>query len=617
MLHHLPDSAAPLATQRFNEMKFGTQITAGGTRFRLWAPRSKRVSLKLEGEAAPRPMPALPRGWFELEVEGVGHGALYHFVLEDGLEVPDPASRFQPHDVMGPSEVIDPRRYGWGDVGWAGRPWEEAVIYELHLGTFTPEGTYAAAAERLGYLADLGVTVLELLPVNDFPGRWNWGYDGALPFAPDAAYGRPEDLKALIDAAHAHGLMVVLDVVYNHFGPKGNYLAQYAPVFTDRHQTPWGEAINFDGVDSPMVRDFVLANARYWLNEYHFDGLRLDAVHEMKDEGYNHMLHDLALQVRGSTDGRLTYLILENEENDPEWLKRTGDLVPGLYDAQWNDDIHHTLDIALYGEASSYARDYANRPDWLGKALATGFAFQGEPVPTRDGRPKGAPSAELPPVAFVSFIQNHDQVGNRLFGERIAALAEPRRARIAAAIYLLAPQIPMLFMGEEWGSRTPFLYFTDVDPELGEPIRKQRLAHFGPFVAPENRGKEPPDPIAESTFLASKLDWSDLEKPEHAEWLNLYRELLAVRRKHIAPLLFGVGGHYGTHQQIGVHGTRVRWGLRDGAFLTMAANLSDQPVAGMEPLGGEVIWREGEVESGRLMPWSVVFSLGEGGATGR
>jgi maltooligosyltrehalose trehalohydrolase len=323
------------------------------------------------------------------------------------------------------------------------------------------------------------------------------------------------------------------------------------------------------------------------------------------------------VQVRGSTDGRLTYLILENEENDPHWLRRTGDLVPGLYDAQWTDDVHHTLDIALYGEASSYARDYANRPDWLGKALATGFAFQGEPVPTRDGRPKGAPSAELPPVAFVSFIQNHDQVGNRLFGERVAALAEPRKARIAAAIYLLAPQIPMLFMGEEWGSTTPFLYFTDVDPELGEPIRRERLAKFGPFVVPANRGKEPPDPIAESTFLASKLDWTDLERPEHAAWLALYRELLAVRRKHIVPRLSGVGGHYGTHEQIGAHGTRVRWTLRNESVLTMVANLSDQPVEGTEPLGGEVLWREGGVEAGRLMPWSVVFSLSEGGATSR
>jgi len=609
---HLPNTALGfLTSQRMNEMKFGAQITATGTRFRLWAPRCGETALKLERDGERRPMAALARGWHELHVEGIGHGELYRFVLKDGTEVPDPASRFQPHDVLGPSEVIDPRRFAWTDVGWIGRPWEEAVLYELHVGTFTTEGTFAAALDRLDHLVELGITGIELMPVNDFPGRWNWGYDGALPFAPDSAYGRPEDLKALVDGAHARGLTVLLDVVYNHFGPKGNFLPHYAPVLSENHQTPWGDAINFDGEDSPTVRDLVFANARYWLNEFHFDGLRLDAVHELRDEGFNHILHDLALQVRGSTDGRSIALVLENEENDPEWLRRTGDLVPGLYDAQWNDDLHHVLDALMRGKASPYAEDFGGRPDWLGKVLSSGFGYQGEGVPSRCGAARGAPSADLPPISFVHFIQNHDQIGNPVFGERITTQIEARKVRAAAAIYLIAPGIPMLFMGEEWGTERPFLFFSDVDPELADAIREQRLVEHSRHVPGDEIGRQPPDPMAESTFRQAKLDWRELDEPAHRAWLEFYRALLKLRRERIVPLLAGVGGHRASHELVG-SATRVEWDL-NGGRLTLFANTSDEPIDNVTPWVGELLWIEGAATQTTVEPWTVVWSFSETG----
>jgi maltooligosyltrehalose trehalohydrolase len=595
------------ATQRSHQMKFGTQITGSGTRFRLWAPLCGSVGLKLENGTR-LPMRKLSRGWFELEVEGAGQGTLYRFILDDGTAAPDPASRFQPQDVLGPSEVIDPRHFPWTDIGWVGRPWEEAILYELHVGTFTHEGTFRAAMDKLDYLADLGITAIQLMPVNDFPGRWNWGYDGALPFAPDSTYGRPEDLKALIDAAHSRRLMVLLDVIYNHFGPSGNFLPKYAPVFTDRHQTPWGSAVNYDGEGSEMIRDLILANARYWLNEYHFDGLRLDAVHEIKDSGLNHLLHDLALLIRGSTDGRHTHLVVENEDNDADWLRRTADGRAGLYDAQWNDDVHHLIDMAILGEQSIFREDYALRPDWLPHALATGFGFQGETVPTRNV-PKGKPSAEMPPTAFVSFIQNHDQIGNRLFGERIAKLADPRRMRAAAAIYLLAPHIPLIFMGEEWASERPFLYFTDVDPALSDDIRRHRKLTFGKYVPKEKRELEVPDPVAQSSFLNSKLDWQERERPGNADFHDFYRRLLEVRRAEIIPLLAGVGGHAGTHSQLGDHGFAVEWKLTDARRLRLVANLSDTPLDGFDPSDGRQLWVEGGASGTTLAGWSVVWSL--------
>lgn len=368
--------------------------------------------------------------------------------------------------------------------------------------------------------------------------------------------------------------------------------------------------MNFDGGGSEMVRDLMIANARYWLQEYHFDGLRLDAVHEMKDEGFNHLLHDLALQIRGSTDGRHTHLVVENEHNDPEWLRRTLDLRAGLYDAQWNDDVHHLIDVVMIGDRSNYLADYSNKPTWLPRALATGFGYQGE-LTSSGNQPKGAPSADLPPVAFVSFIQNHDQVGNRLFGERVAELAERRRMRAAIAVYLLSPQIPMLFMGEEWGTKRPFLFFSDVDQEFREGIIEQRKLVFGKYVAKEKRGIEPPDPMAESSFRNSKLDWSELQQTGAVDLLGLYRKLIQIRRTEIVPLLLGVGGHSGGYEMVGGHGFRVEWRLGQGKVLTLLANLHDEPLDGVELWRGRHLWLEGFATGTTLEPWSVVWSLGE------
>jgi maltooligosyltrehalose trehalohydrolase len=426
-------------------MRFGTALTDSGVRFGLWAPKHDRILLQVEGENEPREMRGAD-GWHELHVKGLAAGTRYRFVLPDGLRVPDPASRFQPEDVHGPSEVIDPEAYRWNDSAWRGRPWEECVLYELHVGAFTPEGTFRATIERLDHLVALGVTAIELMPVADFPGARNWGYDGVLLFAPDSSYGRPEDLKALVDAAHARGLMVLLDVVYNHFGPDGNYLAAYAPIFTDRHKTPWGAAVNYDAEGSAAVRELVIANALYWTQEFHLDGLRLDAVHAIEDDTRPHILDDIAAQVRAAAGERHMHLLLENEENEASRLRRDTKGRPLAYTAQWDDDVHHVFHVAASNERSGYYADYAGDTEKLGRALAEGFAFQGELMPYR-GAPRGEPSRDLPPTAFVAFIQNHDQVGNRAFGERLTHFAPHDAVRAVAAAYLLAPQIPMLFMG--------------------------------------------------------------------------------------------------------------------------------------------------------------------------
>jgi maltooligosyltrehalose trehalohydrolase len=595
------------SVERAQEMKFGTQVLPNGVRFRLWAPEATALSVKIYNPHQIVPMTSLPRGWFEVEVEGIGAGALYRFVLGDGIEVPDPASRFQPEDVHGPSEVVDPRAYKWRDLGWRGRPWEEAIFYEMHIGTFTPEGTYVAAIDKLDHLVDLGITAVEIMPVADFPGRWNWGYDGAFLFAPDASYGRPEDLKRFVDEAHARGLMVFLDVVYNHFGPKGNYLAIYAPVHTGKHETPWGPAVNFDDAGSRMIRDFVMANARYWLNEYHFDGLRFDAVHAIADSGPKHMLQDLAEQIRAATDGRHIHLVAENSLNQAQWLTRRDDLTPGLYTAQWSDDIHHCLHTAVTGERFWYYADFCGRIDLLGRALAEGLAWQGEHMESED-IDKGEPSAFLPATAFVSYIQNHDQAGNRPYGERIGQLIPREAARALAAIYLLSPQIPLVFMGEEWGADQPFLYFSDVGDDLAEAIRTSRREELKdiPDLA---RGGPVPDPMSEETFKASKLDWEARDEGEHARFLSLYRRLIGIRKTEIIPRIVGMEGNAGRYEIIGARAFKVTWKLADGALLTLVANLSPDPLEDMDVWGSDHLWLEGFATGTTLEGWSVIFRL--------
>jgi malto-oligosyltrehalose trehalohydrolase len=606
-----PDRAAGDRLHRSHAMPFGAQIENGSVRFRLWAPKHSSIGLEIEGSDI-APMRALADGWHELVSERAGPGSRYRFVLPDGLRVPDPASRFQPQDVHGPSEVIDPAAYEWRHSDWRGRPFHEAVIYELHVGSFTPEGTFAAARQKLDHLVALGVTAIQLMPLADFPGCRNWGYDGVLPFAPESSYGRPEDLKALIDAAHGRGLMIFLDVVYNHFGPDGNYLPAYAPIFTERHKTPWGGAINYDDPGNQPVRELVINNAVYWITEYNFDGLRLDAVHAIVDESPKHLLEDLAERARSADPHRPIHLIVENEENEARWLHRNSSLEPSAFTAQWNDDVHHGLHTAASGETSGYYVEYAQDPSKLPRALAEGFAFQGELMEYR-GHPRGQASAHLPPTAFVSFLQNHDQVGNRAFGDRLTATVPPEAVRAVAAVYLLCPQIPMLFMGEEWAAAQPFPFFCDFAPPLADAVRDGRRAEFARFPEfqdPSTRDRIP-DPTSVETFSSSKLRWEDIKQPRHAAWLEWYRRLLATRHKYILPRLHGITGDSGRYRIIGPNAFVVNWTMGDRAQLTLAANLSRAAVGGFTGLAGRPIWTEGRLTEDEAAPWTVIWRLQE------
>ncbi|HEY7615871.1 MAG TPA: malto-oligosyltrehalose trehalohydrolase, partial [Terriglobales bacterium] len=524
--------------KRSHKMPFGAECRADGSvRFRLWAPGASAVDLVLvDADAGAQAMTRLHAGWFQLVTNSAKPGSRYFFQVNGDTLVPDPASRFQPQDVHGPSEVVDPESFAWTETNWNGRTWEEAIIYELHVGTFTPSGKFTGLIEHLDYLVDLGITAIEVMPVAGFPGKRNWGYDGVFPYAPDSSYGTPQDLKTLVEAAHAKGLMIFLDVVYNHFGPEGNYLRVYAPqFFTGRHKTPWGDGINFDGPESRVVRDFFIHNALYWLVEYNFDGLRFDAVHAIQDDSSPDILEEVAATVHQAIDaGRHIHLVLENDRNEARYLRSHG------IDAQWNDDIHHALHVLATGEADGYYRDYSDYPaQHLGRCLTQGFAYQGEPSAYHGGVSRGEKSDDLPPTAFVSFVQNHDQVGNRAFGERITALAEPAPARAAISIFLLAPQPPLLFMGEEFAAGTPFLFFCDFGKELAQAVtegRRNEFARFQQFQDPAVRAKLP-DPGDVITFERSALDWQSATEPCHRDWLNLYRNLLRLRRDKIVPLL--------------------------------------------------------------------------------
>ncbi len=598
--------------ERSHKLTFGASLIEDGVAFRFWAPKHDRVGLEVNSADTPLPMQALADGWHELILPRAGSGCLYRFVLPDGLRVPDPASRFQPQDVHGPSEVIDPHAYVWQDAAWRGRPWEQCVLYELHIGTFTPDGTFRAAIEKLDSLVDLGITAIELMPIADFPGKRNWGYDGVLLYAPDSSYGRPEDLKALVDAAHARGLMIFLDVVYNHFGPDGNYLPAYAPIFKDVH-TPWGAAINYDAEHSTPVREFIIENAVYWTKEYHFDGSRLDAVHAILDQSPQHLLEAIAVRVRKAVPDRYIHLIVENEENQAYHLRREPDGQVLRFTAQWNDDVHHVLHTAASGETSGYYVEYAGDTQKLARALAEGFAFQGEMMTYR-GEPRGEPSAHLPPAAFVAFIQNHDQIGNRAFGDRLNAVASREAMRAIASIYLLAPQIPMIFMGEEWAASQPFPFFCDFEGELSNAVREGRRAEFAKFPEfqdPEQRERIP-DPTAVETFNSAKLNWDDPKHGKHAEWRSFYKELLTVRRAEIVPRLKGAKS--GSYEIIGDAAVLVTWLLGDGAKLTLCANLKAAPLSGFEfPLGHRV-WTEGESLTQGLGPWNVVWIMSTEGS---
>ena len=570
---------------------FGASVLAGGgVGFRLWAPAATKVELVLGDKSYP--MTKGGDGWFERTEPGARAGSLYLYRIDGGQLVPDPASRFQPQDVDGPSEVIDPAAFAWRDGDWRGRAWEEAVIYELHVGTFTPQGTFRSVISRLEHLKDLGVTALELMPLADFGGRRNWGYDGVLPFAPDSAYGRPDDLKALVQAAHQAGLMVFLDVVYNHFGPKGNHLGLYAPqFFTDRYRTPWGSAINFDGPGSRWVREFFVQNALYWLDEYRFDGLRFDAVHAILDRSPQHVLDQILLEVRefSSSSKRQVHLVLENDANQTRFLG------PGKFVAQWNDDSHHGYHVLATGESDGYYAAYSDAPaKHLARCLAEGFAYQGEVSPFTN-QERGEPSRHLSPRAFVDFMQNHDQVGNRALGERLVCLSDQSVLKSLIAILLLAPSPPLIFMGEEWGCRQPFLFFCDFDGELGESVRRGRREEFKRFAAfqdPRERERIP-DPLAEATFRQCVLRWDGMDR----EWLAYYKGLLALRRTEVAARRPGPGAW----RLLAGRAFEVKWPTGGEGALLLIANLGAAGVKVPAAGRGRRFWSNGEAGG----PWSV------------
>ena len=575
--------------RRHHELSFGAELGPDGVRFRLWAPRANAVSLRLEGSSPTAiPMARDADGWFELTTPLAAAGARYRYVV-DGAAYPDPASRRQPEGVHGPSEVVDPQAHEWSDQSWHGRPWNEIVLYELHLGTFSETGDFAGAVDHLDHLCRLGVTAVELMPIAEFPGARNWGYDGVFPYAPSSRYGRPEALKALVEACHARGLAILLDVVYNHFGPEGNYLPALAPdFFTERHHTPWGAALDFSGPRSRPVRDFFVQNALYWLEEHHFDGLRFDAVHAIFDEAAPDIIDEIGETVRRRITDRDIHLVLENDRNEARRLARRGRRV-ARFSGQWDDDLHHALHVLITGETAGFYGDYAMEPArYLGRALAEGFAYQGEASPFRGGAPRGEPSAELPATAFVAFLQNHDQIGNHPLGTRLAARTGEAALHAGVAIVLLSPQIPLLFMGEEWASRRPFAFFCDFEPGLARSVREGRRREFADF--PEFRDdaarERIPDPTEAATFAMSRLDWSEPTLTDHSHWLERYRSLIAIRTREIVPRLAGMPPRAGRYQVVGDRALTVEWRLGDGSRLLLAANFSAETVAMPAQAGG-------------------------------
>ncbi|HEV7252974.1 MAG TPA: malto-oligosyltrehalose trehalohydrolase [Mesorhizobium sp.] len=569
-------------------------LDGGEARFSVWAPGQESLSLRLDGRD--HAMERDAEGWFTLQTRA-GAGAAYNFVLPDGRLVPDPASRGQEGDVHGPSLLTARNAYRWQNDAWAGRPWEEAVVYELHVGTFTPEGTFRAAADRLPHLKELGVTAVEIMPVAQFGGNRGWGYDGVLPYAPHRAYGTPDDLRALVDAAHGHGLMVLLDVVYNHFGPDGNYLPLLASAFFDENRhTPWGAAIAFE---KEPVRRFFVENALYWLREFRFDGLRLDAVDHLHDPSDPEILVEIARRIRAEFPDRPIHLTTEDNRNITRLHERDKKGLATLHTAEWNDDFHNVAHVIATGETVSYYEDFAEEPlRHFARALAEGFAYQGEPSKHAEGKPRGHPSAHLPPQAFVDFLQNHDQVGNRALGERLILMTDEATLRVLVAILLLSPHIPLLFMGEEWGETRPFLFFTDFHGDLAQAVREGRRREFAKFPAfdTEAERRQIPDPNLEQTFQLSKIDWTRPDSPEGGKWRAFTKELLALRHAHVVPLLHGAGGHSGRVLKAENGALAVDWRL-NGGLLQLRATFKDG-FGTAPPYEGDVIFSDGGHEAG-------------------
>lgn len=584
---------------------WGAEVVASGTvRFRLWAPGQHSVTLRLEGQDTQ--MSPTEDGWFELLSTGVAPGSEYNFVLADGTVVPDPAARAQKDEVNGPSLVVDPTHYRWQHP-WPGRAWEESVVYELHIGTFTPEGTFQAAIEKLPYLAELGITLIEVLPVSQFGGNRGWGYDGVLLYAPHAAYGTPDDFKAFIDAAHGHGLSVVLDIVLNHFGPEGNYLPLLAPDFFHKERaTPWGAGIAYD-VDA--ARRYIVEAPLYWLQEYRLDGLRFDAIDQIEDTSEKHALIEIAERIRAEIADRPIHLTTEDSRNVVFLHPRDEQGGTPLFSGEWNDDFHNAIHVFATGETHAYYQDFTPQPEkHVARVLAEGFAYQGEVSP-HSGEARGVDSRGQPPAAFVDFIQNHDQVGNRALGERLISLIGAERNKVLLATLLLSPHIPLLFMGEEYGETHPFLFFTDFHGDLAKAVREGRAKEFAGHAGHE--GESVPDPNAEETFTRSKLDWQKTESEEGRAWLALSRQLLALRQQHIVPLLASAGGHSGKVERCAEGFIQVSWRFPAGT-LSLALNIGETPQPLPEQPGETLFaWPE---KSRDLPQNSIVVRLEKGDA---
>lgn len=550
----------------------GAAVGPGEVSFWVWAPHASRLELVLfsgREEAERRVLQSERDGYFSLRVPGLGPGANYAYSVDGSPPLPDPASRYQPEGVHGPSQVVD-LAFPWTDSEWKGMPLEKFIIYELHIGTFTPEGTFDAACERLGYLKELGVTAVEVMPVAQFPGTRNWGYDGAQLFAVQNSYGGPTAFQRFVNACHEHGLAVILDVVYNHLGPEGNYLHQYGPYFTDKYKTPWGPAINYDGRGSDAVRHFVISNSLQWVCDFHVDALRLDAVHGIFDFSAKHILAEVkeAVDEAAARLGRAVYVIAESDLNDVRIIEERGRGGYGL-DAQWSDDLHHSIHALLTGERDGYYLDFGS-PAHLAKALAKTFVYDGCYSLYRQRR-HGSDASQMPGNKFVVCMQNHDQVGNRLLGERISTLVSREAQRLAAALVLCSPYIPLIFMGEEYGEQRPFLYFiSHGDEALARAVREGRRREFSAF---QWKG-EMPDPQAEQTFLASKLNWAALAEERHREHLAFYKRLIELRKNH--PALSSLSKE---RMKVELAGNLLfvkRWSA-DGRGLLLCYNLSDVP----------------------------------------
>ncbi|EGS2006684.1 malto-oligosyltrehalose trehalohydrolase [Enterobacter cloacae] len=574
-------------------------------RFRVWAEGQKELTLRLA--ATDVPMTATGGGWFQADVPGVTHGAEYQFVLLDGMAVPDPASRAQKGDVNGPSVVIDPRRYQPVNRDWAGRPWEETIIYELHIGTFTPEGTFRAAIDKLPYLAELGITQLEVMPVSQFGGSRGWGYDGVLLYAPHSAYGAPEDFHAFIDAAHGLGLSVVLDIVLNHFGPEGNYLPLLSPAFFDaQRMTPWGNGIAYE---REPVRQYMTDAPLFWLTEYRLDGLRFDAIDQIKDGSDTHILEEIAAKIREAIPHRHVHLTTEDSRNVIFLHPRDEQGNAPLFTGEWNDDFHNAAHVFATGETHAYYQDFAFEPEKkFARALAEGFVYQGE-VSLQTGESRGVECRTQPPQFFVDFIQNHDQTGNRAQGERLISLAGADKTRVLLAALLLSPHIPLLFMGEEYGETHPFLFFTNFHGELAKAVREGRAKEF---TGHAGHDETVPDPNDVNTFFRSKLDWHKVATDEGKTWLRYTRHLLTLRHRYIVPLLHPGGAVEGHVLKTAPGMVAVCWRFPSGT-LSLALNIGIKPVA-LPALAGETRFASPEVTD-VLPPNGIVVRFADGEAS--